>query len=84
MFLDDSGCEHSEMVSGVFQPWQQQHERQAMFWMAMQPLHITSMACTTFTKEKMHSHIEKFFFNTENLHSSNHIIVHFVSVVVSL
>ena len=32
----NSGCEHSEVVGGVFQQWQQQHERQAMFQMVMQ------------------------------------------------
>ena len=30
-----SGCEHSELVSGTFQQWWQQHEGQAMFQTAM-------------------------------------------------
>ena len=31
----NSRREHSEAVGGVFQQWQQWHERQAMFWMVM-------------------------------------------------
>ena len=31
----NSGCQHSEVLGGVSQQWQQQYERQAMFWIAM-------------------------------------------------
>ena len=32
----NSGCEHSEVVGGVFQQWRQWHEKQTTFSMAMQ------------------------------------------------
>ena len=39
-FLEtNSGCEDSGMVSGTFQQWQQEHERQATVWIAMHSCH---------------------------------------------
>ena len=35
LWRPNSACEHSEAVGGVFQQWQQWHERQATFWMAV-------------------------------------------------
>lgn len=37
----NSGYEHSEMVSGEFQQWQQKHEKQVTFWTAMYSCHMT-------------------------------------------
>ena len=41
LWRPNSGCEHSESVSGACQDWQQLCERQAMFQMAKQSCHIT-------------------------------------------
>ena len=38
----NSGCEHSEVVDGVFQQWLQR-ERQATFWMTMHDCHTTKL-----------------------------------------
>ena len=37
----NSGCEHREVVGGVFQQWQQRYERWAMFLTAMCSCHTT-------------------------------------------
>ena len=39
----NSGCEHGKAVGGVFQQWQVQLERKAMFQVAIQ--FFTSIAC---------------------------------------
>ena len=36
LWRPNSGCEHSEAVGGAFQQWGQQHERRAVFQIAMQ------------------------------------------------
>ena len=35
LWRPNSGCEHTEVVGGVFQQWRQRHERQAIFWRAV-------------------------------------------------
>ena len=41
LWKSSSGCEHSKVVGGAFQQWQQRCERQATFWMAIHSSHIT-------------------------------------------
>ena len=46
MFMETSVCEHSEVAGGVFQQWQQQHERQATFQMVMDSCHTIKWRAT--------------------------------------
>jgi len=46
-------CELSEVVGGVFQQWQQQHERQATFWTAMQIFMSTACRLLFITGENV-------------------------------
>ena len=41
------GCEHSEVVGGVFQQWWHQCETQATFWIAMHSCHRMSVSISS-------------------------------------
>ena len=87
VYGDQTVCEHSEVVGGVFQQWQQWHERQGTFWMVKHSCHTTKwrayQSAHLCRPSNGGDYVEKVFCSWE-LALSNSVIVLFVAVVVSL
>ena len=88
LWRPNSGCENSEAVSGVFQQWWQQHERQATFPTAMHSCHTSKWrppwSAHLYKSANGPDHVKKQCFFSWEFALSKGVIVLFVSVVVSM